>query len=436
MMRQDRSYSCFRAGLPEGAEEDFHARTMRVNLDTTFESYWQARPKGLRKHLRKYLKSVSDLDRPIAFRLWESPSEVVAGLKRYGDLEVRGWKGASGTAVHADNAQGRFYAEVLEDFARSGHAYVYELYFGDRLAASRLCIASDDMLVILKTTYDETLARFAPGRLLLYELLQSEFQRTRHQVIEFYTNASNATLAWASESRNVSHITLFRDPWIRRGFVFLSRSKRALKEAPAAVANLGRGDKARTRQEDAELDEFRVDLVTTRTGFEGLRDDWQRIYALDGYSSIFLTYVWFENFIKEVVEEPRIAIFVVRSKRDAVAEALFPMMWVERSVFGLASRGLMALSNFYSPVAKPIFGTRKQRGRVALVRALLRHLREHSANWVTIDFNMLPRETCDFEVVQEALRAERLRHTRYFGSANWILPASGLTGVGDASRAS
>ena len=430
IMRQDREYSCFRDGFPAGAERVVHARTMRVNLSTDFTSYWRSRPKGLRKHLRRYLKVIDELARPVTLRLVDSPSDAATALKRYGDLEVQGWKGASGTAVHADNVQGRFYADVLENFAHRRRAYVYELYFGDHLAASRLCIASDDMLVILKTTYDETLAHYAPGRVLLYRLLESEFRLRRHRAIEFYTNANKETLAWGSESRDVADVNLFRNGWVRRGVLFSRQSKRALKAVPAALAAVVRGRETQTGAREHESDaieRYRVELVATHAGFEGLRHDWERACDIDGYDSIFISHRWFDNFIREIVRDGQIAIYVVRAKEDGTLKALFPMMRVDRVISWLPSRGLTYLSNFYSPVAKPIYASRKRRERVILARAFVRCLREESTKWAAIDFNMLPRESRDFEVLREAFDSESVPHTIYFASANWIQPTSGLT---------
>jgi hypothetical protein len=144
----------------------------------------------------------------------ERPEDMREAVTRYGGLESAGWKQAAGTAVHIDNPQGRFYAEVLEQFAATRHGRVYELWIADRLAASRLVISGAGMHIILKTSYDESLSEFAPGRLLLYALLERAFAERSQRAVEFYTNATVDQLAWATASRTISHSVHFRHAWI------------------------------------------------------------------------------------------------------------------------------------------------------------------------------------------------------------------------------
>ena len=46
------------------------------------------------------------------------------------------------------------------------------------------------MALILKTTYDETLQAYAPGRLLLHEVIRRAFVLWPGRSLEFYTNAN------------------------------------------------------------------------------------------------------------------------------------------------------------------------------------------------------------------------------------------------------
>lgn len=191
-----------------------HATTMEVALDGTFEAYWNERSKNLVKNVRRYQRRVETEAGGSRFVVLERPNDMREAVTRYGLLESAGWKRAAGTAVHIDNAQGRFYAEVLEQFAATGHGRVYELWFADRLAASRLVISGAGMHIILKTSYDESLSQFAPGRLLLHALLERAFAERSQRAVEFYTDATPDQLAWATASRTISHAVHFRHAWI------------------------------------------------------------------------------------------------------------------------------------------------------------------------------------------------------------------------------
>ncbi|WP_172452622.1 GNAT family N-acetyltransferase [Chromatium okenii] len=134
------------------------------------------------------------------------------------ELESQGWKGLQGTSIHANNIQGAFYAQLMKEFAVSGNASVYELYFNDTLVASRLCIFNSEMLIILKTTYAEEFSEYAPGRLLLYAVIEREFAQKRVKKIEFYTNANQDQISWSTEQRYIQHITLFRHSLLKKAY--------------------------------------------------------------------------------------------------------------------------------------------------------------------------------------------------------------------------
>ncbi|MFM8332502.1 MAG: GNAT family N-acetyltransferase, partial [Candidatus Methylumidiphilus sp.] len=197
-----------------------HVRTMNIALDGSFADYWAGRSRNLRHNLGRYLRRKIAAGLTLSLRQIDSPDAMPTAVERYGRLESKGWKGQQGTAVHIDNAQGRFYCDMLTDFARRGKALVYEMHLGDSLAAMRLCILSDTMLIILKTAYDEDYAEYAPGRLLLHALLQQEFQVRRVSSIEFYTNANSDQLAWATDDRIIQHVQLFRSPTAKAAYAY------------------------------------------------------------------------------------------------------------------------------------------------------------------------------------------------------------------------
>ncbi len=187
-----------------------HAITMSVATDGDFNHYWQERPKRLIKNIRRYLRRAEETVGSLTIATITDPAEVVDAIARYGQLELAGWKGKEGTALAPDNLQGQFYADTLGRFATSGQALVMELRTSERLIASRLFIRHERMWIILKTTYDETLSTFAPGRLLLHAVLERAFAEMPGGAIEFYTNASRDQAEWATALRPIPHHQILR----------------------------------------------------------------------------------------------------------------------------------------------------------------------------------------------------------------------------------
>jgi CelD/BcsL family acetyltransferase involved in cellulose biosynthesis len=184
---------------------------MGVRIEGAFADYWNARSSNLRKSVARRMRRLQDAGLEQRIERLTEPAEMVAAIARFGMLESKGWKGEAGTAVHADNIQGKFYKEVMTRFADRGRATVYQLYFNETLVAMQLCIASANVQVLLKTSYDEDYSSHSPGRLLLYALLEQEFSRNTAREVEFYTDANSDQLAWASHDRWINHCLLFRN---------------------------------------------------------------------------------------------------------------------------------------------------------------------------------------------------------------------------------
>lgn len=191
-----------------------YAQTISIDLKPGFQNYWQSRSRNLAKNLRRYAHRLAHAGRSGHLVRITDPAAMAAAVARYGELETDGWKGRHGTAVSGDNIQGRFYREVMESFARTGQGTIYEYWLDDTLAASRLTISNGCMMVILKTAYRESLSAFAPGKLLLQEVIADQFARGDTEVIEFYTNANQDQLSWATDTRRISHVTVYRNEWL------------------------------------------------------------------------------------------------------------------------------------------------------------------------------------------------------------------------------
>lgn len=210
-----------------------YADTMSVDLSDGFEVYWERRSRNLKKNVSRYTRRREQSGLSLKLTRLTEPGEMRPAVVRYGEVETRGWKGRQGTALHQSNVQGQFYAELMERFAAEDRAEVFELHIGGRLAASRLLVRNEDFRIILKTTYDEALAEYAPGRVLLYEMLKTLADSPGPKRVEFYTKATTDQLAWASAQRGIFHATLFRWGAVKRGAQVVKWIRRGLSEPDA-----------------------------------------------------------------------------------------------------------------------------------------------------------------------------------------------------------
>lgn len=209
-----------------------YIQTAWVDVTGTFAEYWDARGKNLRQNMRKQRRKLEEDGTVATLETLRQPSMVASAIADYGALESAGWKAGGGTAVHPDNAQGRFYSEMLERFCTHGRGCIYRYRFGDKVVAVDLCVESDDTIVILKTTYDETYKTLSPAFLMREEAFAQIWKEGRIRRIEFFGKLMDWHKRWTDNARDLYHVTRYRWGWIRR----LNQRRAASAKAPAAEA--------------------------------------------------------------------------------------------------------------------------------------------------------------------------------------------------------
>jgi len=210
--------------------------TASVEVSGRFEDYWNARGKNLRQNLRKQRRKLEDEGVRTTLEVITEPADVARGVAAYGALEIVSWKAGGGTAISPDNAQGRFYREMLEAYCARGRGKICCYRFDDRIVVVDLCIESDDTLVVLKTTYDESIRNFSPAALMREELFQQWWQQGRLHRIEFYGPTMEWHLRWTDQVRTLFHANWYRWPALVRTASALAQRWRGQPAAATETA--------------------------------------------------------------------------------------------------------------------------------------------------------------------------------------------------------
>ncbi len=369
-----------------------HALTVSVPLMGSFDGYLQSRGKNLRANIKRYFKRMTEDGRTLTLRVRSEAAEIKAAVAHYAAMETAGWKGQQGTALGSNERQQGFYAELLGAAAAEGRARAYELYFDDKLVASRLTYQRGTMLVILKTTYDEAEAKLAPGRLLLHELIRHEFERKEFASIEFYTDANQDTMAWSTRQRWISHLSLYRHSLMAP----LADSARALLRRSASPDAGGDDDKrpvAALFARCSELPEGALELL--------------RQSASQGS---YLGPDWYANLEQTVYDNPEQVEYGVLSQGEHVL-CVLPMLL--RRGNGLSIQGL---SNFYTPLYAPAM---EPLLKPHLLATLLLALRERHADLRSLDFGPMDMASHAGQALLAALRMAGFPSFEYFCFDNW-----------------
>lgn len=201
-----------------------------IDIEGTFETYWAARGKNLRQNMRKQrVKLAADGVTP-SMQVLRGHADMAPAIAQYGKLESAGWKAQSGTAIHPDNAQGRFYRELLEHASLRGEAAVYQYLFDDRVVAMNLCLLRRGTLVVLKTTYDESIKTLSPAFLLREEELQDIYRQGLIKRMEYFGKVMDWHTKLTDKKRTVYHLTAYRWPLVKK--LAQARRRKAAASAP------------------------------------------------------------------------------------------------------------------------------------------------------------------------------------------------------------
>lgn len=384
-----------------------HALTMSVNLRGGFDDYWAQRPRKLIQNMRRYIRRLQAEPGGERLAVISDPEAMGAAVERYALLETSGWKGREGTAVSSDNPQGRFYVEVMRDFAARGQALVYELWLGEDLLASRMLLLRNGMAVMLKTAFHEQFERFAPGRILLLRTLEDLFARAPGGCVEFYTNAEADLLAWSTSQRWINHVSVYRHHGLPAFYGLLRRASRGWR------AGRGRGN----QPVDAEIMVSRSGAsIDTYAHVRELPADALALMQRAEQRHIELGADWYANLIDTVyASEPQVQVRIHVLRRQGRALAVLPTV----AQTGTLGREISALSNYYTAIFAPAL---EDDVEAEDLLPLTRALRQAGRGAAAYRFSPMDPASREFELLKQALTLAGLSTHAYFSFGNWYEP--------------
>jgi CelD/BcsL family acetyltransferase involved in cellulose biosynthesis len=180
--------------------------------------------KPFKRRLRKAETEIG----PITLICETNPEAISDYVNLYASMESRSWKGSAGTALTPNDPQSNFYVALLRRLAVNSRARMYILKMGERAVAAQIAIAEDDVLYLLKTTYEPDLMNLGPGVMLQYYItLHSYEQTTRIKRIEFYGPLNQSQHMWITGRRTIYHANAYRSE------LLTTVHRRLMKRPPA-----------------------------------------------------------------------------------------------------------------------------------------------------------------------------------------------------------
>ena len=104
---------------------------------------------------------------------------------------------------------------MLENFCARDEGVIYQLQIDGQVVATDICVARGEMLVLLKTAYDEDWSVYSPAFLLREDIVRDLYSYGTVRSYEFYGPLMEYQLRWTRNIRTLYHLTCFRHRWVR-----------------------------------------------------------------------------------------------------------------------------------------------------------------------------------------------------------------------------
>lgn len=189
-------------------------------------------------------------ERGAKFALVFAPEDLPSELDECLQVEAGGWKGKQGTAILSRPETASFYRGVAAAFHERGELRLSTLRLDGRLAAFDLCLLHRGRLYLLKTGYEESFRKLAPGLVLHLSVIERCFE-TDLDAFELLGSEAEWKRKFATSERQQVALRSFRHrPGPALRFTYRRALRPPLKRAYRKARGLWHGsDGSRRAQE-------------------------------------------------------------------------------------------------------------------------------------------------------------------------------------------
>ena len=146
-------------------------RENHIVVPENYEAYHAGMSSNFKRQLKRGRRKLTDLE-DVHFRCNETTRSSTENLKRFKEVEDKGWKGAGNSSIKADARNSRMYALAAERFQKEGWMEWNFIESGETTIAAHFGVRIHRTLFLLKICYDEEHADCSPGNLLIENVVQ------------------------------------------------------------------------------------------------------------------------------------------------------------------------------------------------------------------------------------------------------------------------
>lgn len=172
--------------------------------------------KSSRRNMKRLLRQLGEKGE-FEYEVARSPSEVRVALEEFLLLENAGWKGRQRTSLAADRFHAAFAREAVNNLAARDLCRIHSFKLDGRVIASLIVFVQSGHAWTWKTTYDEALAQYSPGTLLIMRVTESHLEDPNIQITDSCAVEDHPVMArlW-SERREFATMVIGLQPHLDR----------------------------------------------------------------------------------------------------------------------------------------------------------------------------------------------------------------------------
>lgn len=144
--------------------------------------------KKLVKNIRRHEKKLSEQVESFKLEEMKTPEQLDSAITDFILLEKEGWKGKAGSAIGSSQRLVQFYQHTWQELSQFGYARVYLLKNSQQTIAAAIGFEFKQRVYLHKIAYDESLAKFSPGSILVKLIMESMLGKQSMKELCFNTS--------------------------------------------------------------------------------------------------------------------------------------------------------------------------------------------------------------------------------------------------------
>lgn len=178
-----------------------------IDLESTFGDYMRRLSQNTRHTLRRKLRRFTEsCCGGVKWRGFESVKEMKEFYRLATEVSSQSW----GTKLGGPGLVGSVPEAGLLKLAGERLARGYVLFQGDSPVSYQLCTSHGDVLLCVRTGYDERYGQHSPGSLLLYLLIERLFSERRYKRLDLGEGTLGYKSFFATDSARCVRVIYFR----------------------------------------------------------------------------------------------------------------------------------------------------------------------------------------------------------------------------------